>query len=212
MGDTGLVVSVGSDAPEGGIVSIPTDAEAAQKFFTSIRSLLALAGGQAGIQVREEDHNGTPITIIDLGDLSQLAGLAGSMAGEAVPSEVPLGDLPFDGNVEIAYAVTDDVVVIGSGPAFVRSVLDAGAGESLADTDRYAGLLERVGAQNTGVTFVDIVALRGQVERLMAEATPEERAEYDESIKPFLEPLDALIAANVAGDDIDATHALITVK
>ena len=48
-------------------------------------------------------------------------------------------DLP-SGSVEIAYAVTEDVVVVGSGPAFVKRVLDSDAGDVARPTDRYKSL------------------------------------------------------------------------
>ncbi|CAN5446411.1 hypothetical protein BH20CHL7_BH20CHL7_16910 [soil metagenome] len=206
MGDSGIVISQGASAPEGGVVSIPTDATKARQFLTTIRSFATLAGSQAGITVRDEDYAGTTITIIDLGDLGDLAG----MVGEEVPGG-PLIDLA-GGTVEIAYAATDQVVIIGSGPGFVRSVLDAGAGASLADDARFTGLVGRVGAEHTGLSFVDIAAIRTLVEGLLSEATPAERAEYEESVKPFLTPFDASIASSVAGGDLDAQHIVVTVK
>ncbi len=137
--------------------------------------------------------------------------MAGALGGAMLPTDP--STMPFPaGNVEIAFAATDAVVVIGSSPAFVRSVLDAGAGASLADDTRFSALVARVGAAHTGVSFVDIAAIRGLVEGLLPEATAEKRAEYEESIKPFLVPFDAFVAAGVAGDDLDAQHAIITVK
>ncbi|MEX1173798.1 MAG: DUF3352 domain-containing protein [Chloroflexota bacterium] len=211
MGDSGIVISQGASAPEGGIVSIPTDATKARQFLTTIRSFATLGGSQAGITVREEDYAGTTITIIDLGSLEDLAGLAGGFGGGQVPLDPSTAPLP-SGNVEIAYAATDQVVVIGSGPGFVRSVLDAGAGASLADDVRFTGLVGRVGAEHTGLSFVDIAAIRTLVEGRLSEATPAERAEYEESVKPFLTPFDALIASSVAGSDLDAQHIVITAK
>jgi hypothetical protein len=43
-------------------------------------------------------------------------------------------------------------------------------------------------------------------------ASAEERAEYEESVKPFLVPFDALVSAAVVGGDNDENHAVITVK
>lgn len=209
MGDTALVVAQGADAPEGGIVSVPTDAEEARRFFTTIRSFVALGGSQMGIEIREEEYAGTTITIVSLGSLEDLAGLAGGMGGVPVPVD-PSAPLP-EGEVELAYAATDGIVVIGSGPGFVKAVLDAGAGTSLADDGRYQGLVGRVGAEHTAVTFVDIAAIRDLVEGLLDEATAEERAEYEESVRPFLEPFDALVGATVAGE-IDTQHMIVTVQ
>jgi hypothetical protein len=210
MGDAGFVVSQDGTAVEGGIVALPTDAAAAQQLLTSIRSFVALGGSAQGITVREEDHNGTTVTIIDLGSAQDLIGMAGGLGGIPVdPSMTP--GLP-EGNIEIAYAATDDVVVIGSGPDFVKSVLDAGAGASLADEARYKDLVARVGTEHTSVAFVDITAIRGILEGFLAEAPADQRAEYEESIKPFLTPFDALVAASTVADDVDTQHTVITVK
>lgn len=210
MGDSAVVLSRGADAPEGGIISVPTDAVQARQLLTTIRSFATLGGGQAGITVRDEEHAGATITIVSLGSIEELAGMAGAMGGMPIPLD-PSAPLP-EGDIEIAYAATDGVVVIGSGPDFVKAVLDAGAGASLADDARYQGLVDRVGAEHTGVTFVDIAAIRGLVEGLLVEATAEERAEYEESVKPFLEPFDALVGSMVAGDEVDTQRIIITVK
>jgi hypothetical protein len=62
------------------------------------------------------------------------------------------------------------------------------------------------------VTFVDLAAIRGLVEGALGEASAEERAEYEESIKPFLEPFDALVGAGVTGSELEEQHVIVTVK
>lgn len=210
MGDTGFVIARDGDSVEGGIVSIPADAAAGRQLLTTLRSAAMLAGGQYGISVRDEEHAGATITIIDLGTAEDLAALAAGLGGETLPDDAA-SELP-DGHVEISYAATDGVVAIGSGPDFVRHVLDAGAGQSLADDARFTGLVGRVGASHTGVSFIDIAAVRGLVEGLLSEATAEERAEYEESVKPFLTPFDALVSAGVTDNGLDQQHAIVTVK
>ncbi|MGH2475753.1 MAG: hypothetical protein ACRDIL_10845, partial [Candidatus Limnocylindrales bacterium] len=111
-----------------------------------------------------------------------------------------------------AYAATDQAVIIGSSPNFVKHSLDAGAGASLADDARFQGLVGRVGAAHTSLNFIDISAIRGMLESLLVGATPAERAEYEESVKPFLVPFDAYVAAGVLGGEIDQAHMLVTVK
>ena len=212
MGDAGIVLARDGDVAEGGLVAIPADAAKARQFLTTIRSFAQLGGGGAGITIRDEDYAGATITIIDLGSAEDLVGMAGALGGGVVPTDPgTTGGLP-DGNVEIAYVATDDVVVIGSGPDFVRSVLDAGAGSSLADDARFSGLVSRVGAEHTGITFVDVAAVRGLVEDLMASAPAADVAEYEESVKPFLAPFDAFVAAGSIGGELDTQHAIITVK
>jgi hypothetical protein len=221
MGDSGVVIARSGESVEGGIVSIPKDAAAGAQLLTTLRSFATLGGGQYGITVREEQHAGTTITIIDLGTAEDLAALAALVGGQGAAGEGTFGGLPVPdgaasdlpkGRIEISYAATDGVVVIGSSPDFVRHVLDAGAGPSLADDARFTGLLGRVGATHTGVTYVDITATRGLIEGLLSEATAKERAEYEESVKPFLTPFDAFIASMVTGNDLEQQHAIITVK
>lgn len=210
MGDTGVVVSHDGDAIEGGVISIPTDPDAANKLVTTLKSFATLGGAQAGISVREEEYAGTTITIVDLGSARDLIGMAGAMGGGTLPTDP--SSLPLDGNIELAVAVTDGVVVIGSGPDFVKSVLDAGAGQSLADDARFSALVKRVGSEGTGLTFVDIAALRGLIESKLDALPGADRTEYEQSIKPFLAPLDAFIAASQAGSETDSGHVVLTVK
>jgi hypothetical protein len=211
MGDGGLVISQDGSAVEGGIVVVPTDAAAGKQLLTTLRSFVSLGGAQAGITARDVDYKGTTITVIDLGSAQNLVGMAGAMGGAPVPTDPSSLPLPT-GSIELSYAATDEVVVIGSGPDFVKSVLDAGAGQSLADEARYSDLIGRVGKEHTGVTFVDIAAIRGILEGMMASAPADQKAEYDESIKPFLTPFDAFAAATSVSTELDTQRAIITVK
>jgi hypothetical protein len=144
---------------------------------------------------------------VDLGDLAELAGLAG-LAG--VAPEMLDTDLP-SGRIELAYAVTDQVVVIGSGPGFVRSVLDTTPATSLAQNERYKALISRAGA-GTGSGFADVTAIREMIEGAMVNADASERAEYEENIKPFLTPLDALVGSSAIDGDVMRSTVIVTVK
>jgi Protein of unknown function (DUF3352) len=209
MGDAGIVVASSGDGVEGGIVTIPADAAGGRQLLTTLRSFLQLGGAQAGVTIRDEEYQGQTITVLDLGDLRGLLGLAGAMGGATIPTDPSM--LP-EGNVEIAYVANDQVIAIGSSVDFIKHVLDAGAGASLADDARFQALVGRVDTQHTGLTFVDLTAIRGLLEEAMADAPADERAEYEESIKPFLTPFDALIATGAVGGDVDQTHSVITVK
>jgi hypothetical protein len=208
VGDFGIAVTRTDSGVEGGLVITPTDAAAARNLFTSLRTLISLGGGEMGISLREEDHAGTTITIVDLGELSDLAGLAG-MAGGVSPEMLGSG-LPA-GRMEIAYAITDEVVVLGSGPGFVRSVLDTTPDTSLARNDRYEALISKVG-QGAGSGFLDITAIRDMIEGAMANADAAERAEYETDIKPFLTPIDALVGSSAIAGDISRSTVIVTVK
>jgi hypothetical protein len=201
IGDTGVVVNRAGDAVEGGLVILPTDAKAASSFFTSVKNLASLSG-VAGVTFREEDHDGATISVASF-DIPGLMGAAGS----AVPQ---LGALPLD-KVELAWAVTDDVVVIGSGPEFVKHVLDTTDATSLASNDRYKALMDRVGT-GTNSLFVDLAAIRGLAEGVMGDVDASALKSYRSDVQPFLAPLDALAASSSVGGDLTSSTLIITVK
>ena len=186
-GDTAFVVSPLDDGTLGaGLVIHPRDPAAADRLFTTLNGFLALAGGSSGVAIRTEDHNGTKVTIVDL---------------SAVPGANPsAGGLPPGYKPEFAWAVNKDVVVIGYASAFVKAVLDAGPGSSLADDARFKGLLGRVGPDNLGVAFVDIAAIRGLIEPYVQSVVPADKWDYYvKEIQPYLKPLDAIVS-NVRKD------------
>jgi hypothetical protein len=184
-GDTAVVVSQLDDGTiGGGLVVHPRDAAAADRLLTTLNGFVALGGGSAGITTRTEDHNGTKITVLDL---SAMPGMSNAV--------FPPGYKP-----EFAWASNADVAVMGYGRSFVTAVLDAGPGKSLADDTRFKALLGSVGADNLGMTFFDIAAIRGLVEPLAQAAVPADQwAYYTREIQPYLKPLDAVIS-NVRKD------------
>lgn len=195
-GDVGIALTQAPDGSlGGGLLITPTDAEEARQTFSTLRSFIVFGGGQAGIEVRDVEYRGTTISVIDFSRAAQGSGL-------------PPGVTP-----EIAYAVTDEIVVIGYGEAWVKSVLDAGPGASLADDARYKAHLARVGEQNLGVTFVDIAAVRELVEPLVEEQIPADQWDfYETEILPYLEPLDALVSSSRKDGGFDRLRQAITVR
>jgi hypothetical protein len=202
IGDTAIVVNDTGDTPEGGVLIAPTDPDKAKSLLTSLGTLVGLGGAQNGITVRTEDHNGTTITIIDIADLSKLTGAAGGQVG-AMP-------LPLS-HIEIAYAVTNDVVVIGSGPDFVKHVLDTTEATSLANDQQYKDLAGRIGV-GTSQTFADITAIRSLIEKAAAGEDAAQRQKFETDIKPFLAPFDAMMASGTFKDDLGRSTVIITVK
>lgn len=206
IGDAGYVVNEADGGIEGGFVIVPTDRAAADRTITSLRTLLSLGAAQAGLSITDEAYAGATITTIDLGDIGALAGQAG------LPSDLSGTGLTLPtGHVQLAYAVTDQVVVIGSGPAFVKHVLDTTAAASIASADRYKALLGRIGS-GTGSVYVDIAAIRGLIESAMAGADPAALAQYEQEVKPFLDPFDALIESSSVKDKVANGKFIVTVK
>ncbi|MDO8484730.1 MAG: DUF3352 domain-containing protein [Candidatus Limnocylindrales bacterium] len=204
IGDLGITVTRADAGVEGGLVIVPTDRAAAERLFTSLRTLASLGGATMGVSVRDEAYAGTTITIVDLGNVADLAAqadLSPEMLGTGLPT----------GRVELAYAITDQVVVLGSGPGFVRHVLDTTAATSIASNERYRALAARVG-QGTGIGFADLTAIRGLIESAMGNADAAARAEYEENVKPFLTPFDALVWSGSVEGDLTRSTVIVTVK
>jgi len=203
-GDSAIVVDAAGGTPQGGLIVVPTDKAAAERLFTGLRAFIALGGAQQGITVKDETYKGITISVVDLGDIGKLSGMAGGIGSG-------LATLPT-GHVEIAYAVTDDVVVVGSDPGFVKGVLDTTRATSLGADERYVKLAGRAAA-GTGTTFVDITAIRELVEKAAAgKADPAAYARYEKGFKPFLVPFDALIASGSVSGDLSRSVIYITVK
>ena len=180
-GDSAIVVSSLADGTiGGGLVVHPRDRALADRLLTTLSGFVALGAGNSGVTTRTEDHNGTKITIVDF---------------SASPS-IRSTTLPPGYKAEFAWATNADVTVIGYGTSFVKAVLDAGPGNSLADDPRFKGLLGRVGPENIGASFVDLAAIRGLIEPIAQQALPADKwAYYTKEIQPYLKPLDAVISA-----------------
>jgi uncharacterized protein DUF3352 len=196
--DAGIVVTRDETSLHGGLVFTSSDRAAGERLLLTLRSFAILGGGQSGITVRDEKVGDTTISIIDLGDLKDLGTTAG------------VGALPIEGHAEIAYASTADLIVVGVGDTFVKSVLETKPGSSLADDGRFRSLVGRVGEQNIGDAFVDITAVRELVESLAAKQSA--YGEYLTNIKPYLVPLDAYIQATVIDGPLDRTTGVVVTK
>jgi len=108
--------------------------------------------------------------------------------------------------VELAgYEIQGEVVIL-------KEVLDAGPGRSLGDDARFKGFLGRVGADNLGVAFVDVAAIRALIEPLaQGEAPAEAWSYYTKEIQPYLAPLDAVISGIRKDNSLDRGTGAFTV-
>jgi hypothetical protein len=196
-GDAAFAVAPGADGVMGGGLLIqPRDKAAADRLLTTLRAYLTLAGSSAGVNIRDEDHAGTKITILDF-----------SAAPGIKPNSLPPGY-----KAEFAFASSNDVVVLGYGRDFVASVLDAGPGSSLASDDRFTKLVGRVGEENLGLSYVDVNGIRLLIEPLIQQTAPAAWTGYQADIKPYLEHLDAAISVLRKDGALDRGAAALTAR
>jgi hypothetical protein len=194
MGEAGVAVTADGQSLNAGLVVTPTDPTAAHRLFDQLKAFIALGGGSSGLKATDQDYKGTTITVLDLGGLGSLAaGMAGGAAG------VPAPDLA---NVQVAYAVTDDVVALGT-TDFVKQVLDTrSGGASLAGTDRFKAALDRAGTSHAGLFWVDVKGTLGFAEARLKDQLG---ASFDTDVKPFLQAFDSVIGTSVPGDSISVS-------
>jgi hypothetical protein len=197
MGEAGIAITVDGDKVGGGLVVTPTDPADAKRLFTQLRGFIGLAGGQAGLKVTEESYAGATIVVIDLGNLGALAGMA---TGGAV--QAPDG-------IRISYAVTDEVVVLGYGTDFVKGVLDARTGDSLAKSQRFGSALGLVDKAHASLVWLDLAALRGMIE---ARIPAGEKARYQAEVKPYLDAFDSVIGTSTPGETLDRSTLILRVS
>jgi len=207
MGDAGVAVTQQGSSVSGGVIVIPSDATAAKRLFTQLRSLLEIATAASGPAISDEAYGDATITTVDISTLAPVLAAATGSATGMDGSGPGLGSLPA--NLKLVYSVTDKVVVLGVDPAFVKSVLDARTGDSLAKDARFAALAKRAGTAGAGISWLDITALRGLVEGAMPAA---DRAKYETDVKPYLVPLDAIVSVGTAGTDLDRSSMILSVN
>jgi hypothetical protein len=195
IGDVAVVVTSDGKTPAGGLVIVPNDVAAADKVVVELRNLVALAGSSSGITTRDEAYGAGTITTIDFGDLSRLTGGGGF-------------GLPLSGHAEVSYTVQDGLVIVGAGPAWVKSIVDVKAGGSLADQGRFKDAIKRVEARSTSILFVDLAAVRTLAEPLLSE---QPGSNYATEVKPYVQPFDVLAGAGWTDGDTTRARYVVTV-
>jgi hypothetical protein len=179
-GDAAVAVTVDGSTLGGGLAAVTTNEASATRTLDQVRTLLALAGAQAGVETREETYGEATLLVI------------------TIPSG---GDVP-----EIAATVHGGVFAVGT-IDFVKAVVDTKAGSSLADAAAYTRAVERAGGDGVADVFVSIAGLRAGIEAMLP---ADEKARYETEVKPFIEPFEAFVAVIEAPGTTAVARAVIT--
>jgi hypothetical protein len=196
MEDLGIAVLPTDDAIGAVFLIRGTDGEVAAARLGQIRSLLILGSTGTDITVRDSDHGGVTVTTVDLGDVSSLLGSMG----------VPGAGL---GRVEFAFAVRDDLVIIGGGGGLVERILDVEAGSSLATSGTYDRVIDVAGAKNDVQLFVALDASLALAERFLPSA---ELELWTTELKPYLDHLAGAGMTSLTSSSTGHSRIVITVK
>jgi uncharacterized protein DUF3352 len=194
LGDVAIVGEAQNGRPTGGLVATVSNEEVAKQRLGQLTQLLRLGGTQAGgqIAVSEEDHGGIKITRIAI----------------ATDGAFDFGGQRIE-DIEIAFAFKQGIFVLGP-PDYVTRILDLPAGQTLAGSDRFKDAIAATGAtQTAGLSYVDLAGLRSAAESLIPS---DNRARYDQEVKPYLEPLDRMVSATLVEGDALVNRAIFIVK
>lgn len=204
IGDAGVALTRDASGVSGGVLIRPDDAGAAQRLLEQLRSLVSLAGAGSQIPIRDEAYNGETITSVDLSALLPVV-------GDALPGRVPtLPGVGVPSQLTLVYTATDRAVVLTVDPAFAKGVIDASkGGDSLLKSARFTALLGGADRQVTGLAWLDATAVRELAETLMP---ADERAKYDADIRPYLLPVDALLATTTVDGDLQRSTTTLSIK
>ena len=184
--DASLSVAGTGEMPQVGLVATVTDEVIANQRIDRLVSMARSLGPMAGdLSVTEEQHGNTTIHVISIGNSE----------ADGAPQSVSL-------------AVAGGRLYLGTS-GFVTTALDQTAADSLASNDDYRTALAAGGANNSGIVFGDITALRSMAEAKMSDA---ERAEYVADAQPFLEPLSHFMVVNQTDGSIVVSNGFLYVE
>jgi len=193
--DVGVSVSYTNDKLGMGLVATVDDQAVAstrvERLLSAVRSLAAF-GGNTGVTVEDQQHGDVTITMI------HVTGTQPSGPGMAHPV-VP--------DLNIGVAVANGQLLIGLDD-FVANALDRTAADSLAANSRFQSAAS-VAGDNAGITFVDIAGIRTALEGAMPAA---DLQDYEQNVKPFLQPIDYLLQYSVTDGDISEGHTFLYVR
>ena len=204
IGDAGVVVMPDGASATGGLVVLAPDDATASAKAAQLVALLRLAGlsGGATTNVSETTIDGTTVTLADFGDLSSLVSSAGATA---------LGGLsiPPGTHLVVSIAAHGSAVLIGSGEAFVRRILETDKGSTLADQASYRNAVALASAQNDGQLYVAVAPVLALVETNLPAA---DRTRYQSDYQPYLAPLDAILETTTSDASGLRVRLVLTVK
>ena len=199
--DVGVAVSAQGMTPNGAVFLVAKDDATAADRVKTISGFLALAGlGGQGIEVRDSTINGVAVTTVTITDLSQLVPPGTLPGGEQVPSTGP---------ISFSIAAHGRAVVLTTGEGAMTAVLNVKPGESLVDQPRYKKALTRALASSRFSLFADVRAGVALVEAL---APPDSLAQWQSSIKPYVNPIESVLISGSTDASSGRSRFVITVS
>ena len=146
--------------------------------------------------MRTESYHDQTITIFE----GNLDGNVSMAPGAAMPA----------GQVSIAVAQTNDLVIVGVGDGFVKAVLDTKPGSSLADQPGYQRAIDLAGSSAASQGYIDLTAVRTAAESMAAGSS--DLKAYDSDVQPFLEPFQSIAWSQSSDSNLSIGRIVLVLK
>jgi hypothetical protein len=198
VGDTSFSLSATGDRYSGGFIARVTDESVAvqrlERLATAVRAAALM--GSVPVEVEEQTHGDARITVL------RLENVAGEeLPGIDLPAELPISS--------ISYTITNGMLLLGV-DGFVVDALSQGSDSSLAAEPGFRQARDAAGgAENAGVVYLNIGAARGQLEGIIP---PPVRGQYENEVKPYIEPFSRLIGVYSLQGDEQVTRYILYVE
>lgn len=232
-GDAGISVgpSDSSSSTPSGALLIGTDsADELTKFFDNVATTLA-PGTKA--QRLTESYRGVDITTVKVASpqssfSSVASGLAGTPPSEtttaptSVPTVLPLKDEttpsptplnPIDpvpsSSITVAYAVSDNMGIIGPSAQSVKDAIDAHLDKKdVTGTDHYKTVIAHGQSSNNGMAYADITAIASEIRSTLSSS---QKSTYDSKVAPYLNPFKELLWTYQDANDRQDFHLFVEI-
>ena len=100
------------------------------------------------------------------------------------------------------------LLVAGLGDTFVKSVIDASPGSSLADDGAYKTAMDLAGNSNSGQVYVDVQDLLALI---VPNLSGTDAATFDREVRPYLAPIAAVASAATSRDGLIRSKIVVSI-
>jgi Protein of unknown function (DUF3352) len=194
--DAGVAVSVHGTTPDAALFIVATDEAAASSRVLALGGLLTITGG-SGVTVSHSTTAGVAVTNVTITDLGAFIP-AGSVPGLTIPQTGP---------ISFSIAAHGKVIILASGEAAMTSILNVGAGTSLAD-DATFKLAGQRGLANSRTTVY--LAAGAGIDLVQALLPADELATFKSDYLPYIDPVESV--SMTAAEDSTANRSRIVIS
>lgn len=178
VGDVAIGGSYDGSKLHVGMVANLTDETVATTRIAKLIGLIRLAASAGGVPITITDTKVGDVTVTTI-DFGKVPGMS--------------ANLPVD--TSISLAVGNGHFFLGTGD-FAAAAVSRQKADSLAGTPRYASTLPAAGSGGWDALYLDVAALKADVE-----AAGHVDSNYTTNVKPYLDPLDRIVASYTPADD-----------